>query len=454
MTDYAKVIAEAEAALASGNGKPADPATYPVVAWLRDVAPEAVSWLWARRVAAGKLTLYVGDPEAGKSTLAVDLAAHVTTGRPFPDGAPCARGDVLYCTLEDGLADTIRPRLDAAGADVARVHSITGIMDEDGERCLALPADLRHVEAVVRARGVQLLILDPLKGYMESGGNEWRDGDVRRVLSPLAHFAERTGVAVVAIVHLTKAAGVQAAYRVSGSIAFLAAARSVLLAAPDPDDPDSGRRVFAPLKSSLCRRPPSLTYTLAAPDGTDDGPARVVWGGESAVTARQALAAQVDDGEERSQTDEAAAFLLDELADEARPAAEVQRLAKKAGISEKALRRGRERLGIRPRRVGFGRGGEWVWSLPASSIDAPDPSIDALDAHTQGMGNKGIYGPSRASMEAPEAAKSPPDPALLAELRDLQDGMPDLSHQTILDRYPGREAAVSAALDQLDGEGA
>ncbi len=449
MTDYAKLAAEAEAALAgSGNGQAGPAPSYPLVRTLEDIPPEAVSWLWARRVAAGKLTLYVGDPEAGKSTLAVDLAAHVTTGRPFPDGAPCDRGDVLYCTLEDGLGDTIRPRLDAAGADVARVHSITGIMDDEGERLPSLPLDLYHVETVVRGLGVKLLILDPLKGYMESGGNEWRDGDVRRVLSPLAHFAERTGVAVVAIVHLTKATGVQAAYRVSGSIAFLAAARSVLLAAPDPDDPDSGRRVFAPMKSSLCRRPPTLTYTLAAPDGSDDGPARVAWGGESAVTARQALAAQADDGEDRSQTDEAAAFLLDELADGEQKAADVQRLAKKAGISEKALRRGRERLGIRPRRVGFGRGGEWVWSLPAAPIDAPDPSIDALDAHTPRMGNKGIYGGPRASMEEP----APPDPALLIELRDLRTGMPDLSRQTILDRYPGREAAVSAALDQLDGE--
>ena len=371
----------------SGNG------TQPVVVVLGHVEPERVTWLWPGRIPAGKLTLLVGDPEAGKSTIALDIAARVTTQRPFPDGSPCPLGDVLYLTLEDGLADTVRPRLDAAGANAYRVHSITAMWSEEhGESGLTLPADLPAIGQVCEERGITLVVLDPIKGFLTTG-NEWRDGDVRRALGPLAAFAERTGIAVLAIVHLTKASGTPAQYRVSGSIAFTAAARSVLLAAPDPGS-DNGRRVLAPLKCSLCRHPSTLAYTLAAPDGSSDGPAAVLWAGESPVTARQALAVPVD-GEERSQTDDAADWLLVELGDGPRPAKELQRRARDAGHSDKALRRGRERLGVRPQRVGFGAGGEWVWRLP---IDAHTPSIDGLDAHTQDMGSKDAYGPEGASM--------------------------------------------------------
>jgi hypothetical protein len=349
------------------NGK----GTQPVVVVLGQVEPERVTWLWPGRIPAGKLSLLVGDPEAGKSTIALDIAARVTTQRPFPDGSPCPLGDVLYLTLEDGLADTVRPRLDAASANAHRVHSITGMVSEEhGESGLVLPVDLPAIEGVCRERGIILVVLDPIKGYLTTG-NEWRDGDVRRALGPLAAFAERTGIAVLAIVHLTKASGTPAQYRVSGSIAFTAAARSVLLAAPDPGS-DNGRRVLAPLKCSLCRHPSTLAYTLAAPDGSADGPAAVVWAGESPVTARQALAV-ADNEEDRSALDQAVEWLAEVLADGPRPARDVVRDAKAEGIAPRTLERARARLGVRSSPTSFG--GPRVLVLAGTSVPAKNHSL-------------------------------------------------------------------------------
>jgi hypothetical protein len=360
------------------------PLSRPDIVTLDQVEAERVSWLWHGRIPLGKLSLLVGDPEAGKSTIALDVAARVTTGTPFPDDAPCERGDVLFCTLEDGLADTIRPRLDAAGADCSRVHSIRAIVTESrdelietdqgprwtttrtGERGLQLPEDLRfYLTDVVKARGIRLVVFDPIKGYMGTGINEWRDGDVRRVLGPLSHWAEEHDVATLGIAHLTKASQAATQYRVSGSIAFTAAARAVLVAAPDPADPDGGDRLFAALKTSLSRRPPTLKYRLEAPDGTDDGPAAVVWRGESAVTARQALAAPVTD-EERSAGERAREVLLDALNGVPRPQREVVReVCQAADVSDSVVRRVAREVGVISKRTGFGPGAVYTWTLDA-----------------------------------------------------------------------------------------
>lgn len=441
------------------------PATMNVVT-LADVEPERVQWLWRYRIAAGKLTLLVGDPEAGKSTIALDIAAHVSNGRAFPDGAPCPRGDVLYCTLEDGLADTIRPRLDAAGADCDRVHSITAIFDTgvDGrriERTLTLPEDLDHIRDVVVARGVKLVVLDPLKGFMSGGGNEWRDGDVRRLLTPLARLAEQTGVAVLTIVHLTKAAATPAQYRVSGSIAFTAAARSVLLAAPDPEAPDSGRRVFAPLKCSLSRRPETLAYELGAPDGSDDGPARVLWRGVSTVTAREALA-PTETPEEHTASDNAYAFLTQELQAGPRPAKTVRDAARAVGISDRTLDRAKWRRGVVACRVGgIADEGHWVWALPVAG-DTKNANSDIYGAlgvlsGAEGQNARENAGVAKTATPSKSANLARSDganrPDLEVHLQEVKRGRPGLERDDLLGTVAfGDRGAAAEILDRLENE--
>lgn len=358
---------------AEGNGGPrlpteASSVATPHVVRLSDVQPERVSWIWPSFVPAGKLTLLVGDPAAGKSTIALDIAARLSRGFSWPDGSGCAAiGNSLFCSLEDGLADTVRPRLDAAGAECAKVLSIAD-MGHMGEP-LSLPDHVPALESIIREHEIALVILDPIKGFMSAGVNEWRDADVRRAIGPLLAMADRTGVAVLGILHLNKSAGAAAQYRVSGSVAWNAAARSVLVAARHPESSDGENRVLASLKSSLCAQPGSLAYRLVAADAA--GAAAVVWDGPERLTAGQLLAAQSTSDEDRGAAQTARDFLVSALEAGPRPVREVNRAAEAEGISRRSLERARAGIGVRTSPRGFG--GERLLSLPTSFAVSANP---------------------------------------------------------------------------------
>ena len=281
---------------------------------LADVEPERVSWLWPGRVPVGKLVTLDGDPGLGKSTVALSFAATVTTAGRWPDGSICEHpGAVLIMSAEDGLADTVRPRLDAAGADVTKVHAIEGvpIIDEKGERILRPPtlADVAALEEAIKRTGARLLVIDVVMAYLPNGTDSHKDQDIRRVLSRLSTLADRTDCTVLLLRHLNKASGRDPLYRGGGSIGIVGAARAGLLVATDPDDPD--RRVLASVKSNLGPAPDSLTYRLVGVG--DYGVARIQWGGQTAHTARSLLAEAVDDDGAKS---EAARWLDDYLTEQ------------------------------------------------------------------------------------------------------------------------------------------
>lgn len=163
---------------------------------LSDVQPEKVDWLWPGHLARGKLALLDGDPGVGKSTITIDIAARITRGLAWPDDGTAGVGGVVILTAEDGIADTVRPRLDAAGGDATRVRVIPFLRTSSGdERLPTIPDDLDAVEIAIQDVGAALLIVDPLMAYLGPGTNSYRDQDVRRALSPLANLAERTRVA-------------------------------------------------------------------------------------------------------------------------------------------------------------------------------------------------------------------------------------------------------------------
>ena len=157
---------------------------------LADVEPRAVDWLWDGKIPMGTATIIDGDPGLGKSTLALDLAARLTTGSSMPDGTPGMSGAVIYLTAEDVLEYTIRPRLDEAGADLSKVFSF----DPDAKIApLTFPHDIARLEAMIVARGVKLVVIDPLVAYLGSDINSHRDQDVRRAIAPVQRMAERLG---------------------------------------------------------------------------------------------------------------------------------------------------------------------------------------------------------------------------------------------------------------------
>src|SRR5215216_767496 len=335
--------------------------------------------------------------------MSLDLAARVSSGKGFPDGADCEAAGVVLLSAEDGLADTIRPRLDAAGADTSRILALATVPDENGhDRLLSIPEDLPLIEKGIRRVGAGLLIVDPLMAFLSGDTNSHRDQDVRRALAPLAGLAERTGAAVLVIRHLNKASANNPLYRGGGSIGIIGAARMAFVVGKDPQD--ENRRVLASTKNNLAMSPASLMFSL---EEAESGSVRVNWLGQSEVSAKDLLATP-QDREHADARSEAVEFLNEVLADGPVAASQVKEEAEDAGISERTLARAKKAIGVMSYREGETgeRGkGQWVWKLPVVDLvdnikDANTPIKDAKGCqddndsilnHTGG-GEKAEYG--------------------------------------------------------------
>ena len=332
------------------------PAAKPPGILLSEVEAERVKWLWFGRIPLGKITLIEGDPDNGKSAMTTDLAARVSTGRPWPDGALCPRGGAVILNAEDGLADTIKPRLVAAGGDASKVLALATVGRGESERLVSIPEDLGVIRRGIEHVGANLVVVDPLMAFLSGDVNSHRDQDVRRALAPLKTLAEDTGVAMIVVRHLNKGSGASPIYRGGGSIGIVGAARSTLLVARHPED--ERRRVLARVKNNLAEPVPSLAFELV---GTGDGSVRVEWKGETHHAADALLAAPADP-EERSALDEATDFLRDALAGGPIWSVKVKKDARKAEVAEATLRRAKTALGVRSSKEADG---SWSWSLPS-----------------------------------------------------------------------------------------
>jgi putative DNA primase/helicase len=329
----------------------------PVLTCLADVQPETVSWLWPGRVPFGKLTLIIGDPGLGKSTLTADLAARLSTKTAWPDGSPGVDGSSLVMTAEDGLADTVRPRVDRQGGDPRRIHVLQAIRLADVEMPFTLERDLPALEHALVETDAAMLWVDPLSAYLGSR-DSYKDAEIRGILGPLAALAERRSVAVVGILHLTKDAQRRLLHRAQGSIAFVAAARSVLAVGEDPDLPE--RRLFVAIKSNLGPLPPALAFRI-----TDQG---LCWeSGAVTGTADRLLAADLPSTRtERRERDDASTFLQFLLRDGAVASRQVEADAHANGIARRTLWRAKAELGVVTSRGKTLDGrSAWYWTLPA-----------------------------------------------------------------------------------------
>jgi archaellum biogenesis ATPase FlaH len=368
---------------------------------LATVEPESVDWLWDGRIPLGKVTILEGDPDEGKSCVALDIAARVTTGMSMPNTIAInteamAPAGCVYVTGEDGLGDTVRPRLDAAGGDPARV------MVFDFDTLPELSAEgLEVMQAAITDCSAKLLVLDPLNAFLPDAVDSHVDKSVRRALRPLAALADRTGIAVLVIRHLKKSGGTNAKYRGGGSIGIIAAARSAMLAAPDPADPT--RKVLAMVKHNLSAPVPSLAYELVGTTVGEISTVRVTWRGPTTYTAADLLAEPAPP-EEQSKLDEAIEWLRAELSGGPQLMTDVSKAARQAGIKVNYLQRARRRIATSK----DGYQGKWVWTLKESTSPPCENlcTFGSFDA----FGGDGSVVPGPKESKDVKEPKEPKDP--------------------------------------------
>ena len=333
------------------------------------VALEPVRWLWPGFLPAGMLTILGGSPGCGKTTIALSLAATVTRGGTWPDGSRCAEaGDVVIWSGEDGHAVTAA-RLVASGADMSRVHFIDGITGSDGE-AFDPGRDMLLLEATAEALpSARLLILDPIVSAV--AGDSHKGAEVRRSLQPVVALGQRLGCAVLGITHFSKGtSGRDPVERVTGSIAFAALARLVLVAAKvkaEAGDDAEPRRVLMRAKSNIGPDDGGFAYSLerveVAPEVEGQ---RVHWLEVLEGTARELLTDAEADRENDDGTTAAGVdgFLRGLLADGPLPAKAIKADADGAGYAWRTVQLSATRLGVERRKEGM-KGG-WVWALSSN----------------------------------------------------------------------------------------
>lgn len=368
-----------------------------VVVCLADVKAERVTWLAPGFLPFGKFVIVEGDPGQGKSTLTLEIAARVTRGQSVLGGTPNEPRNVVLVTYEDGLADTVRPRIDALGGDAGAVFVFRGVAGGDGaERPPMFPTDLSHLRALVEERRAGLVIVDPLGAALSEAIDSHNDAAVRRVVSQLSRLAEDTGACVAGVRHLTKAAASSAVRAGGGSIAFVAAARVALLVSEHPDDRDKGqharRRVLATVKSNLGPHPASRVFELFQPDGHEHP--RVRWLGESPLTANDLNAVHASAvPEERDVAAERGDWLREVLSGGPVEGKELYKLAREAHYPERTLRHTARAIGVKIRREGAGRTHRTLWELTTPAT----PATSAGHGDVAGVAGVRLAGEQNAS---------------------------------------------------------
>jgi len=354
-----------------------------------DVRPKPINWLWRDFLARGKLHIIAGAPGAGKTTIAMALAATVTAGGRWPDRTRAEPGNVLIWSGEDDPEDTLLPRLIASGANRNRVYFVGNVLADGKARPFDPARDMLALEReAARIGDVRLLVVDPIVNAV--AGDSHKNAETRRGLQPVVDLAERLGAAALGVSHFSKGtAGRDPVERVTGSVAFGALPRVIFAAAKRPES-DGGGRIFVRTKSNNGPDGGGFGYDLEQielPAHPGITASRVLWGAPLDGTASDLLATAeaVEAGGERSATDDAEAFLRHHLAGGEQPARDVKRRAEAEGLTDKALRRARERLRITVRREGFGAETKTLWALPV----VPPDSIRAQLCPTLERGTKG-----------------------------------------------------------------
>ena len=299
---------------------------------LDDVEPEVVEWLWYPYIPEGKLTMIEGDPGLGKSWLTMALASFISRGKALPYQVNHESGPVLIMSAEDGLADTIKPRLLTLKANTKNIVAIPEPISftENGAKA---------VDEAIKMVKPKLVIIDPLVAYLGGKIDLHKANETREIMARLTRMAEENHVAIVLVRHLTKGGKEKAIYRGLGSIDLTAAVRSVLAIGRNPKDPDDGR-VICHIKSNLAPLGKPISYTLDASDKQHP----FEFGEEIDVDVNDVLAQNASGG--KGSTEMAMEFLETILKDGPMVSNEVKREAEARGVSEKNLKKAKRLLKI------------------------------------------------------------------------------------------------------------
>lgn len=358
------------------------------------------SWIWENRVMMHGISEFIGDPDLGKTTLAFGVIARVTTGGLMPDGTKSdleGPADVLILSAEDDPERTIIPRLEAAGADLTRCHTLRIHHDRQGELILTIPDDIERLREVIRAHGIKLIVIDPIVAYLSDAIDSHKDASVRRALTPLAELSHEQGVAILCIRHMNKNSKEgNSKYRGGGSIAFTATVRVSHMVGKHGDT-----RVLACIKNNLGPQPKSLTYdiktrVLEEVDGRPIVGSYVKWGGTIDLTADDLLSPPKD--AQGDVLDRAKEVIYPLLTTGPVPVMEIQDAIENAGLSWNTVSTAkyRRRLGVESCRLEDDRGKKTVhaWKLPLQ-IAGLDDTDSQKDTPTKGGRNHGLLRPDR-----------------------------------------------------------
>jgi hypothetical protein len=339
-----------------------------------EITLRLVDWLWPGRLALGHLAILEGDPGLGKSFLALDLCARLSTGRPWPDGSPAPPpASSVYLNGEDSDEATLGPRLQALGADLSRVFLLER---EAGELAstLSLPDQTDALEEVVARTQARLLVIDPVMHFLSSGADLCTQAGLRRALDPLAALARRCACVVLLLRHLTKTEGRRALYRGLGAISLLGTCRSAWLVAREADGP--ARRVLAQVKNNLAPPQPSLAFEVTQPEG---GAPALNWLGPVEAVADDLVGGPRRRGPEPVKRRSAIAFLTDVLAGGPLAVRAIWERALKEGLGSKTVRDAKRDLGIRTVMVVEDGRRVHYWLLPGQTMTGHGKAAEEMD---------------------------------------------------------------------------
>ena len=383
-----------------------------------NIPHQSINWLWPGRIARGKVSIIAGNPGLGKSQLTASLAAIVTTGGIWPvDNISCQPGSVILLSAEDDPGDTIGPRLKAAGADLTKVRFLKCVQTKNKqgkrlEKLFSLKTDIANLDKFLEEiQNVALLIIDPITAYLGET-DSYKNAEVRALLSPLSELAAKHNLAVLAISHLNKAAGQDPLMRVSGSLAFVAAARAAFLVAQDPND--DNRRLLLPMKNNIGNDKTGLAFSIESYVLENDiQTSRIVWESEAVEVKAHEIMKPQDDPEETSALKEAIDFLKDELAYFPKTVSKLKKESNDYGLSWRTTLRAKTALKIVTNKSGMDGG--WIWSLPKETKDHEE-------CQTKSLASFGEFGLLRQDLNNFKENKEEIGQNLLKETKDHEEG--------------------------------